>query len=279
MVVEAWAAAVGSRCEVLYQHAFQLGAAAQRNQGVAMAAQPFIWFFDDDILFDSDCFKRLWEAIERDEAVGGVNAMITNQRYTTPGRVTRTLYRLLDGQSRESYAGRCIGPALNILPEDNPNLPDVVPVEWLNTTCAIYRREALPNPPFDSHFTGYSFMEDVALSLTVGKTWKLMNARTARIYHDSQAAEYKSNLSALAAMELINRHYVMTGILGRNSALDYVKLTLLETFGIVTPLVSARTWKSLPAILIGKAYGIVKMLRWRNSSDHREVTQKIGVVS
>ena len=261
MVVEAWAAAVGSRCEVVYQHAFQLGAAAQRNQGVAIAAQPFIGFFDDDILFDSDCIKRLWAAIETDEAVGGVNAMITNQRYTTPGRVTLTLFRLLEGQNRDSYAGRCIGPALNILPEDNPDLPAVVPVEWLNTTCAIYRREALPNPPFDSHFTGYSFMEDVALSLTVGKTWKLMNARTARIYHDSQAAEYKSNLSELATMELINRHYVMTRILSRTSAIDYVKLTLLETFGIVTPLVSARAWKSLPAVLIGKAHGIVTMLR------------------
>src|SRR5258707_305260 len=52
MVVEAWAAVAGSRCEVVYQRAFQLGAAAQRNQGVAIASQPFIWFFDDDILFD-----------------------------------------------------------------------------------------------------------------------------------------------------------------------------------------------------------------------------------
>jgi GT2 family glycosyltransferase len=278
-VIEAWAPAVGSQCEVIYQRAFQLGAAVQRNQGVAAATQPFIWFFDDDILFESDCVERLWAAVKGDEAVGGVNAMITNQRYTTPGRVTRMLFRLLDGKRRESYAGKCIGPALNILPEDNPNLRDVVPVEWLNTTCAIYRRDALPSPPFDSHFTGYSFMEDVALSLTVGKKWKLRNARTARIYHDSQPAEYKNNQSALSRMELLNRHYVMTRILGRASAFDYAKLSLLETFGIVTPLVSARAWKSLPAVLIGKAHGIVKMLRWRNSSDHSEVAQKIGVVS
>src|SRR5437764_11489480 len=27
------------------------GAASQRNQGVATATQPFIWFFDDDIVF------------------------------------------------------------------------------------------------------------------------------------------------------------------------------------------------------------------------------------
>src|SRR6266446_10694055 len=52
MVIEAWAAAVGSQCEVVYRQAFQLGAATQRNQGVAIATQTFIWFFDDDILFE-----------------------------------------------------------------------------------------------------------------------------------------------------------------------------------------------------------------------------------
>src|SRR5437870_4677484 len=101
-VIEAWAESMGSQCEVIYQPAFQLGAAVQRNQGVAVAAQPFIWFFDDDILFESNSVERLWAAIKEDEALGGVNAMITNQRYTTPGRVTRALFRLLEGKSRDS---------------------------------------------------------------------------------------------------------------------------------------------------------------------------------
>src|SRR5437016_5645340 len=84
MVLEAWAAAKGSRCEVVYQQAFRLGAAVQRNQGVSAASQPFIWFFDDDILFESGCVERLWTAIKTDEALGGVNAMIRNQCYTKP---------------------------------------------------------------------------------------------------------------------------------------------------------------------------------------------------
>src|SRR6266404_1666043 len=28
------------------------GAAPQRNQGVAQATKPFVWFFDDDIIFE-----------------------------------------------------------------------------------------------------------------------------------------------------------------------------------------------------------------------------------
>jgi len=35
-------------------------AAVQRNQGLARASQPVIWFFDDDILFEPECVARLW---------------------------------------------------------------------------------------------------------------------------------------------------------------------------------------------------------------------------
>jgi glycosyltransferase involved in cell wall biosynthesis len=108
-------------CSLTWQRATHLGAAAQRNQGVKLATQPYIWFCDDDIVLEPECLARLWQAINSDSTFGGVNAMITNQRYNAPGRVTRTLYRLLDGKSRDCYAGKCIGPALNILPQDDPN--------------------------------------------------------------------------------------------------------------------------------------------------------------
>src|SRR5688572_5812580 len=178
--------------------------------------------------------------------------MIVNQRYQSPGLVSRGLFRTLNGKSELSYAGKCIGPALNILPEDAPGLPEIVEVEWLSTTCTIYRKEALPKPAFDEHFTGYSFMEDVALSLVVGKKWKLANARTARIYHDSQTADYKADKSALAKMQLVNRHYVMTKVLRRNKFSDYAKLALLEAFGVVTPLVRLSALRKLPAVIWGK---------------------------
>jgi hypothetical protein len=130
-------------------------------------------------------------------------------------------------------------------------------MEWLNTTCTLYRRAALPQPPFLAHFTGYSLMEDVALSLTVGKNWRLANARTARIFHDSQSAQYKKNKAALAKMELINRHYVMTEVLGRRNASDFLKLALLESFGVATAFASSRGWLALPAVALGKLEAIV----------------------
>jgi glycosyltransferase involved in cell wall biosynthesis len=236
------------------------GAASQRNQGVRGCSQPVIGFMDDDILFEPMCFARLWDALHTDGGLGGVNAMITNQRYQAPGRLSRLMFRLMAGRAQASYAGRVLGPAINLLPEDRDDLPEVVPVEWLNTTCTLYRREALPDPPFPSQFHGYSLMEDLALSLTVGKRWQLANARTARIFHDSQPGTHKSDPAALAEMQLVNRHYVMTRILGRNRIADYLKLILFELFSIASSLQSRSGRATVALALRGRVGALRRMV-------------------
>src|SRR4029077_11190359 len=104
---------------------------------------------------------------------GGVSALIVNQHFSRPGRVSRFMYRAMAGRAESSYAGKVLGPAVNVWPEDRDDLPGVVPVEWLYTTCARSRRELLPDPPFDEFFTGYSIGEDLTLSLRVGKVSRL----------------------------------------------------------------------------------------------------------
>jgi GT2 family glycosyltransferase len=250
----------GLNTQIKYYRATEIGAATQRNQAMAYASQNVIWLMDDDILLEPECLARLWAALQSDPGIGGVNAMIVNQRYLPPGKISRLLFRFLHGHSEASYAGKCIGPAFNLLPEDNSNLPEVVPVEWLNTTCTLYRREALPQPLFSAHFTGYSLMEDVTLSLTVGKKWKLANARTARIFHDSQPGDHKSNPPVLAKMDLVNRHYVMTQILERRKLKDYFKLLVLQMFQIVASLTSFQGWLLLPSILGAKLAAIWQII-------------------
>ena len=247
--------------QVIWQRAQERGAAVQRNQGLARAGQPVIWFFDDDILFEPDCVARLWAALQSDAGLGGVSAMITNQRYQQPGRISEFMFRIMAGRREVSYAGRVLGPAVNLLPEDRDDLPDVVPTDWLNTTCTLYRREALPHPLFAENFTGYSLMEDLALSLTVGSHWKLANVRTARVYHDSQQGEHKDDIVALSRMELINRHHVMTKVMERCRSRDYARLTLWELFQLATCALQerggARFWQQLR----GKYLGVCDMLK------------------
>jgi glycosyltransferase involved in cell wall biosynthesis len=261
----------GLATQIIYHSAIEVGAATQRNQAMNYASQDTIWLLDDDIIFESDCLERLWIALDSDPELGGVNAMISNQRYLPPGRISRLLFQFLHGRSEVSYAGKCIGPAFNLLPEDRPELPEVVPVEWLNTTCTLYRRRVLPQPLFPSHFTGYSLMEDVTLSLIVGKQWKLANVRTARIFHDSQPGDDKSNPMKLAKMDLVNRHYVMTCVLNRRQPMDYLKLAVLQLFGIAASLVSAQGWISLPAVLFGKVSAIKEVILTGYSATGNEV--------
>jgi glycosyltransferase involved in cell wall biosynthesis len=250
----------GLASEVVWHPAQISGAASQRNQGVQQCTHPFVGFFDDDIIFEPHCVARLWRALQSDGRLGGVNAMITNQRYQSPGWVSRSMFRLMAGRGQASYAGRVVGPAVNLLPEDRDDLPEVVLVQWLNTTCTLYRREALPEPPFPSHFSGYSMMEDLTLSLTVGKRWRLANARTARIFHDSQPSSYKSDPAILAEMELVNRHYVMSRVLLRCGLVDLLRLAIWEIFQIMVAATKQEGRSSLHRILIGKIKAVRRLV-------------------
>lgn len=245
----------GLASELRYVRAGCPGAAAQRNEGVALARHEAILFHDDDIEFRPDCIARLWAALQSDPGLGGVNAMIENQRYHPPGRASRVLFRLLNGKPEASYAGRMIGPAYNLLPEDRPDLPEVQPMEWLNTTCTLYRRQALPNPVFPTRFVGASTLEDAALSLIVRRHWRLANARTARIFHEHLGGDHKRDPAVLAEMELVNREYLMAELLGRRLPSDYAKLALLQIFQIMTSLRSTLAWRQLPSVLRGKFRG------------------------
>ncbi len=256
----------GLSTKIIYHRAIVAGAAVQRNQAIQHATQAHILFCDDDILFEPDCLAEMWHALEQNLSLGGVCSLITNCHYTSPGRFSRAIFQFLNGQPEESYAGKCIGPVLNLLPEDREDLPRVVPVEWMNSTCTLYRRDAMPDPPFPTHFVGYSLMEDVTLSLRVGKQWKLANVRTAKIFHDSQPGDHKNDPAELAKMDLVNRYYVMTQVLERTQPGDYIKLLVQQLFNLTASLQSWQGWIALPRVLLAKLNGIFEILTTQQSA-------------
>jgi hypothetical protein len=166
----------------------------------------------------------------------------------------------MHGRKEKTFAGKVIGPAINLLPEDRDDLPEVVPVEWLNTTCTIYRREGMPSPPFDSFFTGYSLMEDVTLSLGVGRNWKLANVRKAKIYHDSQHGAHKCDVRKVGAMELVNRYYVMTEILKQRGFASDLRLCAWEIFQLLTVAARSTTRGKVWSMFRGKLDGLQHIL-------------------
>jgi GT2 family glycosyltransferase len=241
--------------------AVQIGAAAQRNQGVAATAGDLVLFLDDDMHMDRDCLERLAAPLTADAAIGGACGLIENHCYHPPGLFSRMLFAWLNGVQAPSYAGRCLGPAFTTLPEDGAHVPEIAAVDWMLTGCALYRRAALPIPPVPPRFTGASIAEDLALSLSVARSWQLFSVRQARLRHEeppkatSQCAE-----ASLAEMEMMNRHFIMTQILGRSSLRDYGQYLTVNLFMLPLTLAQHDGLRLFPARLLGRVRALWKLL-------------------
>lgn len=248
------------------ESASRCGAGAQRNQGVQLSSQPYIWFLDNDVDLAPGCLSTLWQEMKNDSHLGGCNAIITNQRYSPPGRIMRRLLSWVGCPKSGSLAGLCRGPAMNFLPTDDLR-DNGAETEWMNTTCTLYRRAALPDPPFLDYFHGYSLMEDVALSLEVGKPWRLRSVPNALIHHDSVPANYKSRTVARQAMEVSNRWFVARRVMGRPPLQLLYWLLLLQGIGLIALLRSPRQWVSIPGWFCGNGLGFWRIARhdrsWR----------------
>lgn len=251
---------------VAYFRASTVGAGAQRNEGVARSTQEFVLFADDDVVFEPGCLRALADALAADAGLGGVSALITNQQYHPLGKVSRVFYSWLNGGAMEDFSGRCIGPAAGFLSWNRPGRAEVEPVDWMPTTCAMYRREALPTPPFDPFFKDYSLVEDMAMSLVVARRWKLANVRSARVYHDRVKGEIKSGGRRFAIIELVGRHYIMTRVLGKNTAGDHVRLAAYQLFMLVSLLRTPLGRRQFFPSLLGKLQALPRVIEtaWRS---------------
>lgn len=214
---------------VLYRKAKWPSSAVQRNDGARLASGRFILFADDDVVLEPDFLDeiRTIYAGDADERVGGVcGLVIESARATEPTRFGRMLLRLCAGADPISNAGRIIGPAINVGHDVNATAP--MCVEWLHTGGVVYRTKVFSKHQFSETFVGYSFMEDVHLSARAAKTHTLLFNPRAKLFHKSRGSQSNRKWVELGRSMMLNRHAVMTSVLGRADITHYARLAAFE---------------------------------------------------
>jgi glycosyltransferase involved in cell wall biosynthesis len=201
------------RAPILYLRSPTQSAAQQRNLGAASVSTPFIAFIDDDVVLPAGTFSRLVAPFEGEngEDIGGVAGRIQDLGHSKPRGLLWWYYRLQAGYPHPNFGARLMGAAVNTLPcyEEQSGL---IPSDWLNTTCVLYRTDLFLRERFPD-FKGYSFMEDVHLSARIAKTHRLYFDGEAIYEHHSAPTAFKRNQAAHAAAAIQNRRIVARDVL------------------------------------------------------------------
>lgn len=202
---------------ILYERATQPGAAHQRNQGLRHVSTPLVCFMDDDVVLSAETFANLLRPFEEDdgETIGGVSARFHGAAHPRPSRLLRLYYRIQSGYTDPTYGGRLFGAAVNTLPCYLPDEPEYISAEWLPSTCVLYRTACCQQIRFPG-FEGYSFMEDVYLSASVGKTHRLLFSRDALCWHKDAPNSLKKDRYSMACQRYRNRARICREVLEMN---------------------------------------------------------------
>lgn len=243
------------KIKLRYYRTGPLGAARQRNAGAEAAAGEILLFLDDDVVCERDFIREIAQVFEKDKSgsTAGVSGTIVNQTYTRLSRLNKRLFDfcLKKEERGSSYAGKVVGPAVNFLPEDKPGIEQAV--EWLPSCCSAYRREVFLKNKFNQGFSGYSFLEDVELSLRIGRAFKLINTTRARLFHKDLGGASHKDWVEIGRMQVLNRWSVMTDILEKKSPTDKLRFFYYQAYCLVT-----EAGPLLREPLLKKA-----LLRWR----------------
>ncbi len=163
------------------------GTAIQRNVGIDAAKGDFIAFIDDDIRLEPDFFKAMMAAYEtdREKKVGGIVGYRTNEHFT-PDKASRwKWYRRLHLLTTFEPGRYDFQSGYPINANLQPPFAGVRKVDFMTTSCAVWRREVLESGlRFHEFFRDYGMLEDAHFALRAGRKWELLQCGDARCLHD-----------------------------------------------------------------------------------------------
>ena len=190
---------------VKYIHVDQPSASGQRNVGIRAVAEDMdlIAFLDDDAVLEPGSLEAMldfWAAAPPE--MGGAAFNWLNFQPTGGGWLKRSaacrwlgLYSPVNGQ---------------VMPSGWQTLSGIVsettPVQWLPSGASVWRKEVFQRFRFDEFFDGYSYLEDLDFSYSVGRAYKLAVVAGAGFCHYPSRSG-RSGMVRFGRVEVANRLY------------------------------------------------------------------------
>ena len=187
---------------------FPRGASSvKRNRGVKLLSADIelIAFMDDDIVVEPAAIQAVLD-FWRDSGVelGGVGLNLVNHPPLFASRL-KSLKVVKMLSLYDSRRGAVLRSGFHTL---IGYVEETTFVEWLPSTAVVYRREALNEHLFDEWYEGYSYLEDLDLSYSIGRKYRLAVLAGARYCHYPSPVGRTDSYS-FGKMEVANRfHFV-----------------------------------------------------------------------
>jgi len=190
---------------VKYIHVDRPSASGQRNTGIRAVDEgmDLIAFLDDDATLESGALEAMldfWRAAPVDMGGAAFNWL----NHTGPSAAWLKRSRLVRWSGL--YSDR---PGL-VMPSGwqtiTANVPETLEVEWLLSGASVWRRKVLEKYQFDEFFDGYSYLEDLDFSYSVGREYRLAVVANAGFRHDPSPSARASSYH-FGKVEARNRLY------------------------------------------------------------------------
>ena len=222
------------------------GLTRQRNVGVDISTKSVLFFLDDDALPMNGYFTELARVLREDSGgqIGAVGACIVNEINKPLSRrwQIRRAIRLIPRS--EPFIYNHVGtsaPTGLLKPFSGTREADIFP----GGACAI-RREVFQFMRFSEFFVGYSWGEDVEMSLRIRRHWRVLCCGDARVFHRGLLSTGgRPAAFTKGQMEVRNRYFIWKRYSANAPLGDRIRfhLDLLFLFGMDLAWFALRPWQ------------------------------------
>ena len=180
-------------------------ATRQRNVGIKAVSKDcdFIGLIDDDVVLEERAIERMmgfWKNADGNVGGAAFNLMNHPEIYAETFKSMRItekmgLYSKKSGKVTAAGFQTLIGKA-----------KETVFVDWFSSEASVWRKHIFKSYGFDEWFKGYSYLEDLDFSYSVGKKYKLAVVADAGCYHFPASGGRGSGFE-FGVKEVFNRLY------------------------------------------------------------------------